>query len=202
VLRPLGERYPDSAAANYLLGEILIERDDEAGIALLQKAVRLEPELGDPARELMGGFYYRKGEHERLEALREEALVAMTVAGLEEQAAYDIDIKDSFLPSDLTPEEIEKLLPQFEAIPSLDVAYAVRKPLPGGAKFQDYMIVFPVKKMIETGKEGDLLLEAASKVEYPRHVIVYTNPQQRKPWERMLANISGSKIYERRPAAR
>ena len=202
VLRSLIDRYPQNASANYLMGELLIEQDDEAGVALVQQATRLEGAFGDPGRKLIAGFYYRRGEQERFEAVREEAFEAMAVSELVEQEAQRIDIKADYLAADFTNEEIDSLRSQLASIPSLDVAYAIRKSLPNGA-FQTYLVVFPVKKFVESGKEGTELLEMLTgKVTYPRKVLLYTNTQQRKAWERMLATISGAKIYERQKPLR
>lgn len=195
VLRSMIQRFPENAVAHYLLGELLLERDDPSGIEFVEESVRLAPTLKDASRKLLGGYYYRHREMEKFEALREEAFEAHTVSQLDEAEVSQVRLKDDYAASVYTEEELARMRERFEELPILQVAYAVSKPLPGG-KVQDYIIAFPVRKFIERGSEGKELIAALTKMPFPRKVMVYTNIQHRKTWERKLSKIPGAKIYE------
>jgi Zn-dependent protease with chaperone function len=69
LLRELLEEEPDHAAANFLFGRILLERDDAAGIGHLERAMARDRFATPEACGLIHGYLQRKGRLEEAKAL-------------------------------------------------------------------------------------------------------------------------------------
>jgi tetratricopeptide (TPR) repeat protein len=64
IIRQLLEIQPEHAEANYILGGILLEQEDESGLKFLNKAIRLDQRLQLAASEIAFNYLRLKGRHE------------------------------------------------------------------------------------------------------------------------------------------
>jgi Zn-dependent protease with chaperone function len=193
--RELLGRFPASGDALYLLGSALLEEDEEEGVALVQAAAEKEPRLGDDVRGDLAGFYARRGEAERFEALREEALEAQDRASIAE-GAEGLSIQDELLPPEFSPLEEKELGEFFDKLKGLGVAYAVRKRMPGTGENRVYLVLMP-KAMAFTGEDplGYFTKQFAQTgwPPIPATVVALSNS---KRWRWRLNEVKSSLIFD------
>lgn len=80
-LRELLEAEPDHAAANLALGQTLLGRGDEAGVARLERAMEADPVLVPAACQILYGFLRERGRTAEAEEWRERFFRHFDAAG-------------------------------------------------------------------------------------------------------------------------
>jgi Zn-dependent protease with chaperone function len=131
VARPLLEEVvanqPDNAGARYVLGQILLEQQDEAGVGLIERAV-----VNDPGAEISGchliySFLRSQGKHEQAQEylVRAQKLYDNLQRGQYERAT--IYPGDEFSCHDLEPAVSEALRAQLKQFSKIRKAYLVKK---------------------------------------------------------------------------
>jgi Zn-dependent protease with chaperone function len=127
LYRELAERDPNDAVANFALGRISLDRDDDGGLAHLERAMASDPEAVLPACEI--AFFYlkdkgREQEAERFRARAEEQLQAFEHAGAERES---VTAEDRLLPHDLSAEIVESVRSQLARHDDIERIYLARK---------------------------------------------------------------------------
>ena len=127
LLREVLQEWPNHAGANYALGRILLENDDEAGLAPLDKAMNENPDCVLPGCALAHTFLTCRGKREEAEGyaertVRHRAFVARAQLEREEATA-----EDTFQSHELSVNKVERLGEQLYGYPLVGDAYLTRK---------------------------------------------------------------------------
>ncbi len=118
---------PNAPSATYALGRLLVEREDPAGAALLEEAIRLEPDCTAPACGLLLQHYQQQGDAEaiRQTAIRLDRYEQRASTGWSDLSA--ISTKDRLAPHGLSEAELAPLRKALAAHPAIRSARLVRK---------------------------------------------------------------------------
>lgn len=119
--------YPDSAEARYAIGQILLGRGDEAGIALIEAVMREDPNAIKPGAALIHEYLTDRGRQAEAQPYI-EAWQARD--DLEQQASAEraeFRPKDDYLDHGLDAGDIERLRTLAAALPWLGQLWLVRK---------------------------------------------------------------------------
>ncbi len=198
LLRSAMEKYPKNAAVNFWLGELLLDRNEESGVALVKEAMNLDRSCRQDALSMLAEFYYKNDRMAELDALKEEAITHYAQTSIADQASWHLSIKDNLVEPALTPEQLTAMQAILTPIKDLGVAYLVRRVLPGTGEHAFCLLVFPKKKFVESSNEGQKLVnQVASVGSFPFRAKIFS-PQNRKQWIKRLNKIPGAKIYERK----
>jgi Zn-dependent protease with chaperone function len=127
LLRQVLAHEPDHAYANFLLGRLLIEQDDEAGLGLLEKAIERDPEAVQPGLELLYRFYGRAGRRECIRALEKRYDEHQDTLRLAQAERQTVRPNDTFLPHGLAEMQLELIRRQLQGHGEILRAYLVRK---------------------------------------------------------------------------
>ena len=127
LLRQFVIDHPDQADANFQLGRLLLEREDSAGIAFLDKAVAAEPGTAVAGCEVIDHFLQQRGRMEEAAQYkkRAEEHYDLLVEAQRERAA--VSARDNFEPHGLSPEALEGLRAQLARYDGVDTAFLARK---------------------------------------------------------------------------
>lgn len=189
-------RLPDNASALFRAGVLRVEAGDADGVALLDRAMRLD------AGAIVPVF-------ERLDAWRRDATVAPALAGALErlregfaaqaaslQARDGVAEDDELVAHDLDAEGLQALAGSLRAIPQLAEAWLVRKrlDLPGEAAHYTLLVVWRGSVASETA--GLKRLVAALRL--PGSVTVFGDGDSgRRALARRVRAVCGAPVYRR-----
>ena len=118
---------PNDLIAGFALGRLLLEKDDAAGVALLEEAMAKEPRSVFAGCQIMYGYLMRQGRETEAETYRRRYLghVDLTEEAKRERATFRD--RDAYAPHGLNANEISALTAQLGAIAWIKEAVLVRK---------------------------------------------------------------------------
>jgi Zn-dependent protease with chaperone function len=197
---------PEDPQANFGVGSLLLDRDDDAGLAHLDRAMDADPEAIVPACELAIAYLEERGRSEEADRYRrrgEQQLEVFEAASVE-RAAVDVD--DELEPADLDQALVEQIRATLERHEDVGAAYVVRKRLQHLAEEYPLYVValIPRKRWRQLWKEADadekdedtLADRVASDLDIPVDVQVIV-PGPRSGMDERLDAIPGAKIFSR-----
>ena len=126
-LRALHALAPDRVLFGFALGMRLLRRDDPAGIALVEDAIRRDEDAVAPGCEALRDFHWRNGDKENAHRWHDNMLERHAVLNAAQLERANIASSDKFAAHDLPPEAIANLQTQLAGIPELRKVYLVRK---------------------------------------------------------------------------
>jgi hypothetical protein len=198
MLRDVLAKYPDNATAEFLIGDILLDRDDPAGLQHVERARALNPEFAEAAMRAAAEFHYRHGEMDRVEALKEEAVEHHFRSEIADEEARQVTPKDRFEPHGLSQEEIQYVVDQLKDVPAAERAYMVRRTITATGEAKHYLFLFPKWKMLESGNEARELTQAVvQNVSLPEGTMVFST-RDKGTWAKTLDRVPGALIYDRK----
>ena len=127
VLRQIVAQVPEHAEANYLIGGILLETDDETGLAHLEKAAGLDEKLKLAANEVAFQYLRRKGRHDEAKIHAENIEKLYEVVQYAENERRSVAPTDDFEAHDLPAETIETIRKKLNYFEEIEAIYVARK---------------------------------------------------------------------------
>jgi Zn-dependent protease with chaperone function len=109
LVRRLLEIQPEHAEANYILGGILLENDDESGFEYLNKAMHLDTRWKLPASEVAFNYLRIRGRHEEAKSDIETIENQQEVVQKAQKERSTIHPTDNFEPHRLSDELLESI---------------------------------------------------------------------------------------------
>lgn len=126
-LRDLLARDPDNALGNFALGEILLDRGEEAGIAHLERAVTGDPALRAQAYQRIWTFYEEQGRIDEAAKYRRRVWEHGDAIAQAEVERRNVTPRDTLLPHELSTERLTPIREALARVDGLSEAYLVRK---------------------------------------------------------------------------
>lgn len=194
LYREMLARAPDDAAANFAVGQILLEQGDDEGLAHLDRAMDAEPEALFAACETAFFYLKARGRDEEAERYRTRAERRYDTVGLAHEERARPSAQGPFEPHVLPAEEVERLRSQLSQHPKLKRAFLVRKPMRHlDDEFPLHVLfVFPKSGLIRDLQS--FVDEISADLDFDGWIL---SPSSYSPKRWTLARISGAKIYER-----
>ncbi len=127
LLREIADSRPDFAPARFILGQLLLQENDEAGMALLEEAMERDAELLLPGCEALYAFCRRRGRQAEAEAYMSRAVGAYDALAAVEREKTTFTKRDVYLPPDVPEEQVERLRELLRGLPEVREGYLVRK---------------------------------------------------------------------------
>lgn len=201
-LRNLLEKYPDYAPANYGLGCLLLNQDDESGIEYIRKAYALDRSFLINGCETIHYYLKSKGRDDEADnyilAIEDE----QEIIGLAQMERSVITENDSFETHKMPPETIEKIRHRLQYYEEVQSAYLVRKKVKHYEEMPLHVLFFDTKKrgMIFKGdvmKTEDFLqamVERLSEFGIHYFIVFEKDFKNMKP---RIEKIEGAEIYRR-----
>lgn len=125
--RALHREAPDSAVICYELGLRLLRSGDDAGVALIKRAIERDEDALLPGAELLRDYYAGCGRVEEARQWHERWLQRAQILHTAEAERGSIRVNDKFEPHGLDDAQIAALRAQLRAIPGVYRVYLVRK---------------------------------------------------------------------------
>lgn len=194
--------YPDHAPAAYAAGRIRLEKGDEAGLALIQRAMDRDPEAILPGCQLAIAFLERQGRQDDAAAWRDRGQARYELLMAANAERQQIRTKDRFVRSNLDAAHREALVRQLDQHESVRRAFLVRKTVQHLASEEPMHVL-----LVQLGwplfhfKSERAQREAAERVmqiEVPANVHLFVVADRHKELVAAVKKTPGSLLYDRR----
>lgn len=142
LLRILVDEAPRHVGARYALGVRLLDRDDEAGVPLLEPLVDHESSVAVPAAIALRDHAARRGRPQDAERWHRHAVTLSERREAIEREQSVVRLSDKFVRHDLDTERLAALQARIRALAGVKRAYLVRKQIPvdGGPMEHGYVL--------------------------------------------------------------
>ena len=147
---------PDNAFICLTLGKLLLGRYDEAGFALLYRAIENNCVFVQHALEFIGFYALHMGNEKTVEDLRARQVDIIQNASDRQKALYCLKSSDILSPNDLPKEKLKTIYNRIIKLcdGSLDNVYTIKKTI-GGEAFYLFLLEFKEKSINYFGQFAD-----------------------------------------------
>jgi hypothetical protein len=151
-LRAIAARHPDDAAAHYFLGAYLLERDDDAGIAEVETAMRLQPEARATCCATLRDHFMRRGDREQAVQWHQRMVEAADHVDAVREERGTLRTADTLLPHGLDAAAVAKLGEELAAL-GVRGAWLARKKVELEPERPLYVLAFSIVKRFGVHEE-------------------------------------------------
>ena len=127
LVRDLLRVAPDHPFANLIMGRLLLERDDGAGVALVERAMERHPACREPGHALLIAYHERHGRGEEAERQRRLAWSHDDQLAVAEAERAGVSNTDTLVAHLLPAEAVRRIADQLGKFPEIKEAYLARK---------------------------------------------------------------------------
>lgn len=148
--RQLHEQAPDNAVICYNLGTRLLDRTDDSGCALIERAMELDDDAIAPGAERLRDYHWQQGREDEAHRWHRILVERTTLLEAAHEERNRVTLKDRFDPHGLTVEALADLREQLRSIQWLGKAYLFRKRVKYLTDQPCYVLGFRVRGFILT----------------------------------------------------
>jgi Zn-dependent protease with chaperone function len=191
---------PNHAAANYTLGELLLAKKDEAGIAYLEKAIRQEFRWTIDGYGLIEQFFRQQGADPQAEDYRQRAIQHEQLLIEAESERATVTGSDRFKPHTLDKSEVTILKQQIAGYQRIREAYLVEKAVVHLPEERCCVLGIVHQRGVLAGEEADrqLLHSLVNNLQLPTQFhIVILNRRNLNQLRTQVCQVKNSKIFDR-----
>ena len=206
LLRVFLNAQPEHSAANFVLGQILLEAGDAAGIACVEKSMAQESDSIIPGCEIIYRFLKRQGREEEATRYRIRAVERIELLEQAEQEWNKFTPKDKLLPPALDEAALTSLREQLAHYPEVRAAYVVRKEIPGLPEKPRYILVIarhsPWYKPEAEDRPARLLRQLQAELTLLPSMGIYVLSRQARDnsLEKAVRRVAGTELYNAKTA--
>ncbi|MFO0962693.1 MAG: M48 family metalloprotease [Phycisphaerales bacterium] len=206
LLRAALQLDPGCHAARGRLGALLLERDDPAGIELLERVAAESPVYASTALRALNDFHDRRGDHEQARAVRIRADQQGRELSKALKAWSKPRRKDAYAAEPLTEEQLRRLCEIFVAEPDIAEVGLVRKQVPGHSGVVGRYLVMRVRRgfwrSFMRTKETDAeieqrILDRITDVLSPGPLRCFADRSEHARVVKRVLRVPGARIYLR-----
>ncbi|HEX5000013.1 MAG TPA: M48 family metalloprotease [Terriglobia bacterium] len=186
------------AAANYVLGETLLELDDPRGVARLEAAMKTDPSCAPQALDLIRQFHEREGREVDADDYHHRLLKQQDLLNLAAEERQSVSVSDGFLPHDLQGESIERLVAQLRRYPRVETAYLARKAVQHLPEKPFHVLGLVLDnrwyKWQSDAKDTELLSQIVQNVSFDGETFIMLLNGSNRRIRRKLKSVQGARI--------
>jgi len=201
LLRDIVSRWPEFAPGRYLLGQHLLSEDDASGLELVEEAMNRDPDLVPSGCEIMCAFLRGKGRNLEAEGYRRRGAEEADRQAVAEREERRFSRREVFLPHDLPPDAVARLLGGLSTNPEVKEAYLVRRQLPSRPDRITYLLgVVPQFRgfVVSDARACQALLERiVNEMEVPESTMTAIVYGSLSGLGKRLRTVQGARIWSR-----
>jgi len=192
---------PRHAAANFIRGRQLLEKEDPGGVQFIETAITTDPSTTMDGCNLLYGYYQRTGQRDKLRQLENRVDSFQEEAGKAQQERANITDSDTFVHHDLTPEQtlaLRNIVKAEAEITSVAVAKKVVRHFPSDpCRAIALRIKVPMLLFRSSSANQKLAERVINQLGLPGYAMVFVDEQNLKSLAKKIFNIPGAIIYDR-----
>lgn len=199
LLRDALELRSNHAGVNFLLGQVLLRQNDAAGVAHLEQAAALEPDMLIPACQVLFQYFTTQGQTEQAERYREQANKYYAKLEAAQPERKTIHSPKDLIPHEAAPAEVERLREQLKLFPRIKKAYLTQKKLKMMPEKPLYVLgvvpKVPWYQMNHDKANRKLVDEIATQVAFPSETLIVVLAGENKKFLKGFRKLKGSQIF-------
>lgn len=201
LLHDLLRAAPEHPFANLVLAGLLLDRDDESGLALVGLAMERHPACRRAGYEMLIAYYERQGRREEAERQRRRAWSHGDQLALADVERQGVTSSDTFAAHGLGPEETGRIAEHLAAFPEVAEAYLVQKEVRHFTDMPLYVLGVrlrrPWYRYRSTRWTAAVLQRIATEIPFSgQSFVVALGPETRRI-EKKLKRIEGARVFPR-----
>ncbi len=147
-------QYPDDAGGLYSVGRIRLDRGEEAGLELIERAMQADIEAIKPGAELSWRFLNSQGRTEEAERYRQRWLERERIEQEARAERANFTAGDEYEAHGLPPETVQGLMRQLKELRFVSKAWLVRKRVRHGAEQPPYLLLVRKRRFDSTAVDS------------------------------------------------
>ena len=191
---------PQHAGAHFLLGRILLERSDAAGVEHFEQAMRVDPGCVPAACDLVATFHAAESRDADAQRYRARAVAGGDLLDEAENERQGVSAGDRFLPHDLPAEEVERLRGEIAGFFDVRRAWLARKAVTHLPEIPLYVLGVEIGRWYQWRSQEDyqqVVHGLATKVAYPGRVWILHLGRRQAKIAKKLKRVPGAEIFRR-----
>ena len=193
---------PRHASGCFMLGRLLLARNEESGIAYLERAMQIDPGATGMAAAMIAGYLRNVGRVQEASAFQAEADVVIAAAEAADAERRRVGPGDHFVPADVQDSDRARLIEQLARSSTVGRAWLVRKVTRHAAERPCYVLGIaraePWWRFVSDGSNTYLVRKLVEELDLPGGTIVFVLTRKRRWLRRALRRVSGAEVYRRR----
>lgn len=196
------ENYPDLRGGLFQYGRILLNRDDEAGIDYMERAIRGERHkymypLTMDGLKMLYHFYERRDDQDNMKQIDERFGQHMNRLEVDYKERHEFNANETYLPHQLDEEQLTILLEQLEQIEFVRKAYVARIQTTYSLQPAYILgVVFELPLFSLRNQIPKLVRKLNDELFFPDSLLVTHLHYGHWKFYFIIKNVEGSKIYE------
>ncbi|HYG10898.1 MAG TPA: M48 family metalloprotease [Pyrinomonadaceae bacterium] len=199
LLRDVLSLRADHPAANFLLGQMLLQQNDAAGVAHLEQAAARDPDMLIPACQVLFAYFTAAGQPQEAERYRERAQKFFAKLDEAQPERAMISSPGELIPHEATPEEVERLREQLSPFPQIKAAYLAQKKLEKFPEKPLYVVGIVTNshwyQLNRAASNRQLIDEIVSQVAFPGESLVVILEGDYKKMLKGFRKLEGAQIF-------
>ena len=196
--RELHQRKPDDALICYNLGSRMLDRDEDGGTALIERAMELDEACIVYGAEALRNYHWRHGREEQAYAWHDRAGERAIIEAAAQKERSEIQLADRFDRHDLPEDALAALRTQLRSVSDLGKAYLARKRVKHFPERPCYLLGFTVTWRFFSWSNKDrrqqVLEEIKEKVTFPCETLIFSIEGENYRFRRKFRFMRGSRI--------
>ncbi|HAX74761.1 MAG TPA: peptidase [Cyanobacteria bacterium UBA11372] len=199
LFKEILETQPSHAAANYAVGQILLQKDDETGIVFIEKAMESQPDYAIDGCYLI---YYYLNRHEKTKeakAYQKRAEEYYEMVLLARQERSFVRASDEFQPHKLSASDVKKMRQQLSNYPEVKIGYLVQKVVKYFPEKPFYVMGIERRKgfleLDSDRNDNSLIDRLANEVQFPGNGYIIILNNNTNNIAKKLRKVEQSAIY-------
>ncbi|HKX27842.1 MAG TPA: M48 family metalloprotease [Blastocatellia bacterium] len=192
----------EHAGAIFAIGRLKLEDQDQEGVDLIERAMRLDQQYVIPGCELLHGYFTRRDQEPEAQQYLDRARRQAELYQEAQHQRAQIKFNDRFLPHHLNDEILDRLREQLAHHPEIDRAYLVGKSVQLLPEIPLYILGFTIKVpwyRYRSVKANTRLCERlAEDLSVPGDCYVFFVGGENRKLKKSMIKTKGSLIYDKR----
>ncbi len=192
---------PDHAAANFALGEILLDTLDESGVQHIERAVTRDPSARAQGYQRIWAFYEAAGRTDEAAAYKRRAWEQGDLLDRAAPERQGVNGGDTFLPHQLSEEELVPIRAALAAAAEVGEAYIVRKAVKHMPEVPLHILGvkmrLPWYRYRSESKERRLISRLAKELPVPGQWLVLALNDHTTKIRRKMRKVAGAQLVRR-----
>ncbi|QPF75729.1 M48 family metalloprotease [Roseateles sp. DAIF2] len=188
-------QYPDDSVGLFLEGVSRLKRDDEQGLALLERAIVLDEAAILPACESACNFFGARNDAERAKSWAQRWHARQAFEQGRERERDELDPRHELRPAGLDAEALERVRGLLQRHgQGVERAYLARRVLPTDPTLPTYVLGLQLGLWARLRKRQQAIVDALARDEWPDHTIICVLQDRYKPLRKKLAAVPGARL--------
>jgi Zn-dependent protease with chaperone function len=201
LVKSLVESCPEHASGLYMLGRILTSRDDDDGIAYLERAMAIDPSVTGHASVMIAHHLQQVGRRQDAIAYRMRAEASMIEAAAEAAERRRIETSDTITMAELDDGVRAKLREQLASYPKVGRAWVVRRATRRAPDRFVYVVGIsqsaPWWRYESEGSKTYLTKKLVAELHVPAGTLIIVLDRKRRWLLRKMKRVPNSEVYRR-----